>query len=98
MKVIGGIQAVVIQILQNFILLILSFTMFFGLGFILNMLLKTTWFPIYAYVALIIGLVYWSWGTSYAFVDVLPLVSGLLGAVVSGSVIKSLRVKGYKMF
>jgi hypothetical protein len=89
---------VIIQILQNFILIILAFTMFFGLGFIINMLLKTTWFPIVAYLLLIGGLVYWSWGTSYAFVDVLPLVSGLLGAVVSGSVIRSLRIKGYKMF
>jgi hypothetical protein len=89
---------VVIQILQNFILLILAFTMIFGLGFIINMLLKTTWFPIYAYAALIIGLVWWSWGTTYGFVDVLPLVSGLLGAFVSGMVIRSLRVKGYKMF
>lgn len=88
----------VIQILQNIILLILAFTMFFGLGFIINMLLKTTWFPIIAYLALIVGLVWWSWGTSYGFVDVLPLVSGLLGAVASGSVIKSLRIKGYKMF
>jgi hypothetical protein len=89
---------VVIQILQSFILLILAFTMFFGLGFIINMLLKTTWFPIYAYVGLIVGLVYWSWGTSYAFVDLLPLLSGLLGAVISGSVIKGLRLRGYKMF
>lgn len=88
----------VIQILQSFILVILAFTMFFGLGFILNMLLKTTWFPIVAYMGLIVGLIWWSWGTSYAFVDVLPLVSGLLGAVASGSVIKSLRIKGYKMF
>lgn len=88
----------IIQILQNFILLILAFTMFFGLGFIINMLLKTTWFPIYAYVALIVGLVWWSWGTSYAFVDILPLLSGLLGAIASAGVIRALRVKGYKMF
>lgn len=88
----------IIQILQNFILLILAFTMFFGLGFIINMLLKTTWFPIYAYAGLMVWLIWWSRGTSYAFVDILPMVSGLLGAIVSGSVIKGLRLRGYKMF
>lgn len=88
----------IIQILQNFILLILAFTLMFGLGFIINMMLKTTWFPIYAYAALVTGLIWWSWGVSYGFVDLLPLLSGLLGALLSGSVIRSLRFRGYKMF
>ncbi|WP_201305427.1 YuiB family protein [Paenibacillus puerhi] len=93
--------------LQLIIVTVLLFVLFFGLGFILNMLMKTTWFPIYGYIALVIGLViYWGWGTGslgqniaeYSFADYVPAVGGLIGAVLSGSTIKSLRSKGYRMF
>ncbi|WP_426451746.1 YuiB family protein [Paenibacillus sp. S-38] len=93
--------------LQLIIVTVLLFVLFFGLGFILNMLMKTTWFPIYGYIALVIGLVlYWGWGTGslasniteYSFVDYVPAVGGLIGAILSGSTIKYLRTNGYKMF
>lgn len=97
---------IVIEVLQLVVLILLAFCMFFGLGFILNMLLKTTWFPIYAYIIFVVGLVYWTWGhetfieniIGYTLADYLPLVSGLAGAVLSGYTIRLLRVKGYKMF
>lgn len=94
-------------LLQLIIVTVLLFVLFFGLGFILNMLMKTTWFPIYGYIALVIGLVlYWGWGTGslasniteYSFVDYVPAVGGLIGAILSGSTIKYLRTNGYKMF
>jgi hypothetical protein len=96
----------VIEFLQLFVLTLLAFCMFFGLGFIMNMLMKTTWFPIYGYVIFVIALVYWSWGPTsffdnirgYSIADILPLVSGLGGAILSGYMIKLLRDKGYKMY
>ncbi|MCR8629872.1 MULTISPECIES: YuiB family protein [Paenibacillus] len=93
--------------LQLVIVTVLLFVLFFGLGFILNMLMKTTWFPIYGYIALVIFLVvYWGWGTDslttnlteYGIADYVPAVGGLIGAALSGSTIKALRTKGYRMF
>ncbi|WP_028547376.1 MULTISPECIES: YuiB family protein [unclassified Paenibacillus] len=93
--------------LQLIIVTVLLFVLFFGLGFILNMLMKTTWFPIYGYIALVIGLViYWGWETGslttnlseYSFADYIPAIGGLIGAILSGSTIKSLREKGFRMF
>jgi uncharacterized membrane protein YphA (DoxX/SURF4 family) len=94
-------------LLQLMIVTVLLFVLFFGLGFILNMLMKTTWFPIYGYIMLVIGLiVYWGWGTNslasnlseYSFADYVPAIGGLIGAALSGWTIKSLREKGYQMF
>jgi hypothetical protein len=94
-------------LLQLMIVTVLLFVLFFGLGFILNMLMKTTWFPIYGYILLVIGLViYWGWGThslasnlsEYSIADYVPAVGGLIGAALSGWTIKALRDKGYQMF
>ena len=95
----------VIQLLQFLVLIILSFTMFFGIGFILNMLLKTTWLPIIAYLVFVV-IMAWSWGSDtllgnlqrYSLWDYTPFVFGLCGAVLSGYVIRWLRRKGYRMF
>jgi hypothetical protein len=95
-----------IDFLQLVVLILLLFTLFFGLGFIINMLMKTTWFPVYGYVVFVIGFLYFSWGTdlvvsnikSYTVSDYIPFLSGLGGALLSGFTIKTLRVKGYKMF
>ncbi|WP_166240558.1 YuiB family protein [Paenibacillus turpanensis] len=93
--------------LQLIIVTVLFFVMAFGLGFILNMLLKTTWFPVYGYVAVIIGLIiYWQMGqgsllnalSGYTYVDLITGLGGLGGAYLSGWTIQTLRVKGYKMF
>lgn len=97
----------VTNIFQVIVITILAFVLIFGVGFILNMLLKTTWFPIYAYLALIIGLyVYYNWNsghvltavTEYGFIDLLAILGGVLGGYVSGLTIRALRVKGFKMF
>jgi hypothetical protein len=94
-------------LIQVVIATVLMLVLFFGIGFILNMLLKTTWFPVYGYILLIIGLViYWEFGTStlasniaeYSFVEYITAIGGLVGAILSGSAIKTLRVRGFKMF
>ncbi|MCY9591405.1 hypothetical protein PC41400_25465 [Paenibacillus chitinolyticus] len=86
--------------IQLVIVIVLMFVLFFGLGFILNMLMKTTWFPVYAFVALIIGLSFYYSDkmTSITVVDIAPVIGGLIGAVVSGTTIRTLRIKGFKMF
>ncbi|WP_186786195.1 YuiB family protein [Paenibacillus agilis] len=90
------------------VLMVLLFVMMFGIGFILNMLMKTTWFPMVLYVVLVIPLAMWTmWDssltfvgnvTNYGFVDILIAISGLFGAYISGKTIGYLRVGGYKMF
>lgn len=95
--------------LQVIIAAVLALVLVFGIGFILNMLVKTTWFPTYAYIVLIIVLAFWApWAgdgtkmldniTNYTIVDFIPAVGGLVGAYISGTTIKALRKGGYKMF
>ena len=100
------LEKVVIGFLMFFVTTLLAFCMFFGLGFILNMLMKTTWFPIYVYFAVVLVIIYSFWdrgsfleylgGVSYS--DIIPFFGGLAGAVLSGYTIRFLRVKGYQMF
>jgi len=96
-------------VLQVIIGTVLAFVLIFGIGFIINMLVKTTWFPTYAYIIVIIVLAFWApWAgdgtkmldniTKYTIVDFIPALGGLFGAIVSGTTIKSLRLGGYKMF
>jgi ABC-type transport system involved in multi-copper enzyme maturation permease subunit len=102
----NGDDTGMIEFLQFFVLTLLAFCMFFGLGFIINMLMKTTWFPIYGYILFLIVFFIWSsgsgsfWDNLKAWLtwDGIPLISGLGGAILSGYMIKLLRVKGYKMF
>ncbi|CAM3348423.1 YuiB family protein [Hydrogenibacillus schlegelii] len=82
--------------LQFIVSLPLFFVLFFALGFILNMVLKTTWLPgvlsvfvpIAAYLA--VGRLTW--------VDVVVFAFGILGAWTSGGVIHYLRTHGYRMY
>ncbi|OYD07185.1 YuiB family protein [Paludifilum halophilum] len=68
----------------------------FGISFILNMILKTTWLPTVLYIGLLV----------YFFItkgvlkggDYLMLTIGLIGILVGGWTIRTLRVKGYRMF
>lgn len=72
------------------------------------MLLKTTWFPIYVYVIVIIPLVvYWQWDegsallanlAGYTIIDYVTAIAGLIGAYLSGVTLKFLRANGYQMF
>lgn len=97
----------IVQVMQLLIVTVLMLVLFFGLGFILNMLLKTTWLPIYLYFILIIGIIiYWGWGTGtlltnlaeYQVADYIPAVSGFFGVLISGYTIRALRQRGFKMF
>lgn len=94
--------------LQLIVAMVLFFVMMFGIGFILNMLLKTTWFPIYLFVIVLVPLgIWWTWDesatvtdnfTAFTIVDLLPVFGALIGAYVSGWAIQALRRGGYKMF
>ncbi len=96
------------RMLQIVIAMVLFFVMMFGIGFILNMLMKTTWFPIYLFVIVLVPLYIWStWDhaatfsanlAEFTFIDWLPVVAALVGAYVSGYAIRALRIGGYKMF
>lgn len=90
--------------------------MFFGIGFLLNMLLRMTWLMAIIYPIVVILIIdevrVYEYFTKpkYAFqllgekilalhaADVLILASGLVGAIISGIVIKLLRKQGYQMF
>jgi hypothetical protein len=104
-----GVVRAMIEAIQIIIATVLFFVMMFGIGFILNMLLKTTWFPIGLFVVVLIGLAIWApWpdadnptfaniGT-YTLVYYIPITGALIGAYVSGWAIRALRKGGYKMF
>jgi len=95
-------------LLQLIVLTVLFFVMMFGIGFILNMLMKTTWFPIYLFFIVVVPLIgYYSWDAdksfagnlaSYTYVDYITAIGGVVGAIVSGWAIRSLRKSGFKMF
>ncbi|MBN3525510.1 YuiB family protein [Paenibacillus apiarius] len=90
------------------ILMVLFFVMMFGIGFILNMLMKTTWFPIGFYIVIVLpATVIMLWKQDYTFfgniasfgvVDYLTAAAGLAGAYISGKTIHFLRKSGYQMF
>ncbi|MEY4479330.1 MAG: hypothetical protein RLZZ267_8 [Bacillota bacterium] len=96
------------HVIQLTIVFLLFFVLLFGIGFILNMLLKTTYFPLYAYLlAALPFAIYWYWDselsvsanlTSFQAADYLIAVSGLIGAWLSGKTIQTLRNNGYRMF
>lgn len=75
----------------------LLFVLFFGIGFILNMILKTTWLPLIVFFAVVL----------YVGRDVTQIVtvvnsvlflSGFLGVLGGILAIRTLRSKGYQMF
>lgn len=96
------------QFIPVLVLMVLFFVMMFGIGFILNMLMKTTWFPSYLFIIVILPVVVYSlWDHtaslmshlgSFHIVDYMTGVAGLAGALISGWAIRKLRLGGYKMF
>jgi lipoprotein signal peptidase len=96
--------------------LLLFFVLFFGIGFLLNMLLRATWIMAIIYPVVCILIVdevrifeyFTNAGESFsllankvttlAVADISILTAGLIGAICSGLVIKTLRAKGYQMF
>lgn len=75
----------------------LLFVLFFGIGFILNMILKTTWLPLFIFfaVALYVGK---DVNQIFTVVNAVLFFSGLAGAIGGVLTIKTLREKGYQMF
>jgi len=100
--------SVIISVLQEIVGTLLIFVLFFGIGFILNMLVKTTWLPAVLYVAVVIPIGIWyAWkpelsvGRNFAaffLIWFFPLIGGAVGAVGSGWAIRELRRRGYRMF
>ncbi|OLO28674.1 hypothetical protein BTR23_16910 [Alkalihalophilus pseudofirmus] len=104
-----GLPVLIISVLLFLIL-------FFGIGFLLNMILRATWVMaiIYPIVVILIvdnvGLMEYFTAPIASFqalgsdlislkpADIIILSSGMLGAVLSGVVIRLLRSKGYRMF
>ncbi|TVX98755.1 YuiB family protein [Cohnella terricola] len=87
---------------------LLCLVLFFGIGFILNMLIKTTWFPLWLFVIVVIPLGIWQlWQDDLSVTeniqsllvsDTILIVAGAVGAYLSGWSIRALRRGGYKMF
>lgn len=102
--------------IQLIVSVLLFFVIFFGLAFILNMLLRRTWLMAFIYPFIVVIIVdkistveYFtdpaaSFSTAFhnlmhiTAVDVVILVAGFAGTIVSGFVIKFLRKNGYQMF
>lgn len=84
--------------LMQFMVSIVLFTVLgFGIGFILNMILKTTWFPVVIGVGVVVGALVYQQIVPGVW-DSLILGCGMAGTVASGWTIQTLRKKGYRMF
>ncbi|QTN00189.1 hypothetical protein ERJ70_13305 [Sediminibacillus dalangtanensis] len=102
--------------IQLVVSILLFFVLFFGIAFILNMLLRQSWLMAFIYPIIVLLIVddipfktYFT-NTGSAFqslgnrlvgltvVDIVILISGFIGTIVSGIVIKMLRKNGYQMF
>ncbi|MDR6226319.1 YuiB family protein [Desmospora profundinema] len=68
----------------------------FGISFILNMILKTTWLPVILYVGLVGVLIFRMEQLKNG--DYLMLTVGLIGILIGSWVIQYLRKQGYRMF
>ncbi|MCP8969799.1 YuiB family protein [Ectobacillus ponti] len=96
--------------------MLLFFVLFFGIGFLLNMILRATWVMVVVYPLICVFIIdkisTWEYFSQPAAAftalkthffalgkaDVIILTTGLLGAVMSGVIIKTLRQRGYQMF
>ncbi|MBO8163403.1 MAG: hypothetical protein H0Z34_06740 [Brevibacillus sp.] len=82
----------------QFVISILLFTVLaFGIGFIINMILRTTWLPVVIALVVTIGALVYLQIVPNIF-DTVILLFGLAGSVLSGWTIQLLRKKGYRMF
>jgi hypothetical protein len=84
--------------LLQFLISIVLFTVLgFGIGFIFNMVLRTTWLPVIIAAGVIVGALVYKKIMPGIF-DTVILMCGILGTIVSGWTIQTLRKKGYRMF
>ncbi|MGD8192109.1 YuiB family protein [Brevibacillus ginsengisoli] len=86
---------------MNIIQFVISILLFgilgFGMGFILNMLLRTTWLPVVLGLGFVIGYLLYMQIVPGIY-DAIILAFGIVGSVMSGWTIRLLRSKGYQMF
>ncbi|WP_280769388.1 YuiB family protein [Salipaludibacillus daqingensis] len=101
---------------QLIIAILLYFVLFFGIGFILNMLLRSTWTMAVIYPIVVFFMVdqkgffsyftdttnsfsqLWNSLSSLTAADVIILIAGMIGAILSGIANRMLRARGYQMF
>jgi hypothetical protein len=90
-------EAVAMNVAQLIISIPLLFVLFFGLGFTLNMILKTTWLPLVLFFGVVL---YVGKDVTHivTIVNAVLFFSGLAGALGGIWTIKTLRAKGYRMF
>lgn len=82
----------------QFVLSIVLFTVLgFGIGFIANMILKTTWMPVVLIIGFVVALLLYN-QIIPGIADAVILVFGMIGTVASGWTIQTLRKNGYRMF
>ncbi|WP_026569591.1 YuiB family protein [Sediminibacillus sp. JSM 1682029] len=102
--------------IQLVVSILLFFVLFFGIAFILNMLLRQSWLMAFIYPIIVLLIVddipfkeyFTNTGSAFqdlgdrlvglTIVDIVILVSGFIGTIVSGIVIRMLRKNGYQMF
>ena len=105
-----------ITLVQLFLTALLFLVIFFGIGVLINMLLRMTWFMAIVYPIIVILIIdevkFYEYFTKpkYAFdmlgtklsnlmmADIVTLICGFIGAVLSGIVMRILRKQGYQMF
>ncbi|MGN7471709.1 YuiB family protein [Brevibacillus sp. SAFN-007a] len=85
------------SILQFLVSIVLFTVLGFGIGFILNMILKTTWLPVVIGVGVVAGALIYQKIVPGVW-DAIILGCGMAGTVGSGWTISLLRKKGYRMF
>ncbi|WP_062199481.1 YuiB family protein [Massilibacterium senegalense] len=90
--------------------MLLFFVLFFGIGFLLNMILRVTWLMALIYPIVVFMIVYKMLDTKFSVsailngftklggADIVILTTGFVGSVLAGVTIKTLRKKGYQMF
>lgn len=85
------------NLLQFIVSIVLFAVLGFGIGFIINMILRTTWLPVVLAFGLVVGILVYNRIVPNAL-DVIILACGLAGTIGGGWTIRILRKKGYRMF
>jgi len=85
------------NVLQFVVSIVLFAVLGFGIGFIFNMILRTTWMPVVFAAAVVAGTLIYQQIVPGIW-DIVILACGILGTAGSGWTIQTLRKKGYRMF
>ncbi|PBB06322.1 YuiB family protein [Salimicrobium humidisoli] len=104
------------DIVQFAVSILLFFVLFFGISFLLNMVLRMSWFMLFVFPLIVLLIVddfplnryfrepggalsdVWSSILALSVFDIIILLSGFLGTLAAGIVIRLLRKNGYQMF